>query len=272
MPHSPAAHSLRYEVNCSILFTELPLLERPAAARAAGFEAVEFWWPWPGRPVPPDAEVDAFVTAVRNAGVQLVGLNFDAGDLAGADLGLVSVPSSGFRDNIDVTLGIGSQLGCRAFNALYGVRMDGISPQEQDELAVENLTLAAEAAARIGGAVLVEAVSGPKPYPLRTASDVIAVLDRVPGNAGFLCDLYHLAVNGDDLDDVISRYAGRIAHVQIADAPGRGAPGTGELDLNGYLVRLEQAGYDGWVGLEYTASDRAFDWLPATRRTKEGTA
>lgn len=73
MPHSPAAHSLRYEVNCSILFTELPLLERPAAARAAGFEAVEFWWPWPGRPVPPDAEVDAFVTAVRNAGVQQIG-------------------------------------------------------------------------------------------------------------------------------------------------------------------------------------------------------
>ena len=75
---------------------------------------------------------------------------------------------------------------------------------------------------------MVEPVSGPKPYPLRTARDVIAVLDRVHApNIGFLCDLFHLANNGDDIDAALAAYARRIAHVQIADHPGRGEPGTG---------------------------------------------
>ena len=106
-------HSLRYEVNCSILFTELPLLQRPAAAKAAGFDAVEFWWPF-AVAVPSDAEVDQFVSAVQDAGVALVGLNFFAGDMPGGDRGLVSWParSGEFRDNIDITVGIGDRLGC----------------------------------------------------------------------------------------------------------------------------------------------------------------
>ena len=115
-----------YAVNCSILFTELPLLERPAAAKQAGFDAVEFWWPWPVA-VPGDAEIDEFVAAVTDAGVQLIGLNFAAGDMPGGDRGLVSWParSGEFRDNVDVTVGIGERLGCRAFNALYGNRDRG---------------------------------------------------------------------------------------------------------------------------------------------------
>lgn len=114
-----------YDVNCSMLFTELPLLERPDAAKRAGFDAVEFWWPWPEQPEPSDADVDAFVAAVRDAGVQLVGLNFFAGDLAGADAGAVSVPSmsAAFRANVPVAVGIGETLGVRAFNALYGVQI-----------------------------------------------------------------------------------------------------------------------------------------------------
>ena len=121
--------SPRYEVNCSILFTELPLLERPAAAKAAGFDAVEFWWPFTVA-VPADADVDEFVGAIDDAGVQLVGLNFFAGDMPGGDRGLVSWParSAEFRDNIDVTVGIGERLGCRAFNALYGNRIDDVHP------------------------------------------------------------------------------------------------------------------------------------------------
>ena len=167
-------HTLRYEVNCSILFTELPLLERPAAVKAAGFDAVEFWWPF-AEAVPADREVDAFVSAVEDAGVQLVGLNFFAGDMPGGDRGLVSWParSGEFRDNVDVTVGIGERLGCGAFNALYGNRVEGVSAAEQDDLGAENLAIAARAAARIGGTVLVEPVSGapsatrsaPRPTP-----------------------------------------------------------------------------------------------------------
>ena len=141
-------HSLRYEVNCSILFTELPLLERPAAAKAAGFDAVEFWWPF-AVAVPSDAEVDKFVSAVQDAGVALVGLNFFAGDMPAGDRGLVSWParSAEFRDNIPVVAAIGERLGCTAFNALYGNRVDGASAAEQDDLAAENLTLAAQGVA-----------------------------------------------------------------------------------------------------------------------------
>ncbi len=265
----------RFDVNLSILFTELPPLERPAAARAAGFEAVEWWWPF-AVAVPPDREVDAFVAANKDAGVALAGLNFFAGDMPGGDRGLVSWPARAaeFRDNVELTVEVGRRLGCRAFNALYGNRVDGASAEEQDDLATEQLALAAAAAGRVDGVVLVEAVSGAPRYPLKTAADAVGAIDRVERETGaanlrFLCDLYHLAVNGDDLDKTIERYSDRIGHVQIADVPGRNEPGTGSLDLDRLLGELAAAGYDGWVGLEYKpsgASADSFGWLPRERR------
>jgi hydroxypyruvate isomerase len=268
----------RYLANCSMLFTELPVLRRPAAAREAGFAAIEFWWPF-ASPTPADAEVEAFVSAVSDAGVNLVGLNLFAGDLAGPDCGVLSVPgrAAEFRDNVEVAVAIGERLGVRAFNALYGNRVDGISPEAQDATAAENLALAAAAADRIGAGILIEAVSGPKPYPLRTADQAVAVVDAAraagAGNVGFLCDLYHLATNGDDLAAVIEKHAPKITHVQIADAPGRGEPGSGHLDLAGHVAALREHGYAGWVSLEYrptTTTEQSLAWLPRERRA--GTA
>jgi hydroxypyruvate isomerase len=266
----------RYDAHLSMLFTELPLLQRPAAAAAAGFDTIEFWWPF-DRAVPSDAEIDGFVTAVTDAGVQLVGLNFFAGDMPGGDRGLVSWParSGEFRDNIDVTVGIGERLGCSAFNALYGNRVDGATAAEQDDLGAENLALAARAAARIDGTVLLEPVSGAPRYPLLTSADVVGVLDRVERESGasnvkFLFDIYHLATNGDDVAASIAAHAGRVGHVQIADSPGRNEPGTGTLDLEGHLAALAAAGY---VGLEYKPSGRtedSFGWLPRERRATRG--
>jgi hydroxypyruvate isomerase len=262
-------HGLRYLANCSMLFTELPLLERPAAARAAGFDTVEFWWPWPDQPVPGDRDVDAFVAAVDDAGVQLAGLNFFAGDLAGPDCGVLSVPSRSheFRDNVEVTVGIGERLGTRAFNALFGNRVDDATPDEQDALGRENVAYAARAAERIGATVLVEPVSGPKPYPLRSAADAVAVVDDVRAsgadNVGLLLDLFHLANNGDDPEAAVTAYGDRIAHVQIADWPGRGEPGTGRLDLEGLLGRVAATGYAGYVGLEYKPTTTTLESLAA---------
>ena len=187
-------HGLDYLVNCSMLFTELPLLERADAAKRAGFDAIELWWPWPQQPVPSDAEVDALVRAIRDAGVQLVGLNFFAGELTGPDAGVLSIPdrAAQFRDNLPVAVSIGDQLHVSAFNALYGNRVEDATPEQQDELARESLAAAADAVDLIKATVLVEPVSGPKPYPLRTADDAVAVVadvrDAGHPNVGFLCE------------------------------------------------------------------------------------
>lgn len=267
------AGALRYDVNCSILLTELALLRRPAAARAAGFGGVEFWWPFPVA-TPPDADVDAFVGAVRDAGVQLVALNSFGGDLAAGERGLASVPGreSEFRDSLAVAAGIVADLGCPALHVLYGAR-DGSGDARQDELGLQHLALAVTAAARAGAVVLVEALSGVDRYPLRTSAQVLGLLDRLEPDAGrgarMLCDVYHLAVNGDDPRTVIERHADRIGHVQLADAPGRHQPGTGDLDVDGCLAALRAAGYPGWVGLEYVPrgpSAASFDWLPRADR------
>jgi hydroxypyruvate isomerase len=208
--------------------------------------------------------------------VQLVGLNFFAGDLAGPDCGVLSIPARAqeFRDNVDVTVGLGEALGVSGFNALYGNRVEDATAEEQDELGREQLALAASAASRIGATVLVESVSGPKPYPLRSAADSAAVVaalrDAGHPNVGFLCDLFHLANNGDDVAAAIAAYAPLVSHVQVADCPGRGEPGTGDLDLDGLLGDLAAAGYDGWVGLEYkptTDTAAGLGWLPLSRRS-----
>ncbi|MFJ4029977.1 hydroxypyruvate isomerase family protein [Paenarthrobacter sp. NPDC089989] len=258
---------MTYTVNCSILLTELPLLERPAAAKAAGFDAVEFWWPFETS-VPTDAQINEFETAIKDAGVQLTGLNFNAGNMPGGDRGLVSWParSTEFQDNIDVVAGIGERLGCKAFNALYGNRIEGESPEKQDAIGAENLATAAAGVARIGGIVLLEPVSGAPKYPLLTAEDALKVIARVKAESGaqnvkLLADFYHLAVNGDDVESVIENHAKDFGHIQIADNPGRGAPGTGNLPLGEWIARSRELGYEGYIGLEYKEpQESAFSW------------
>jgi hydroxypyruvate isomerase len=247
-------HGLKFDVNCSILFTELPLLQRPDAAAKAGFDAVEFWWPFP-EPVPADRDVDAFIAALDDAGVKLVGLNFAAGDMAAGDRGLVSDPMkiTEFRDNVAVCTGIAERTGCTVLNALYGNRPG------RDELAVLNLVIAARAAAEAGATVVIEALNSrenPR-YPVTSSQTAIEVIDAVRGegvpNIGFLADLYHLATMGEDLATVLT--SPYITHIQIADVPGRGAPGTGTVPYEAVFSQLAAQGYPGYVGCEYRHND-----------------
>ncbi|MGV9264649.1 TIM barrel protein [Kitasatospora sp. NPDC003701] len=271
-----AAHS--FTVNLSILFGELPLLERPAAAAAAGFTAAELWWPFGEEHAPSEAEQDALRKAFGDAGVQLTGLNF-LDDLTKGARGTVSVPAEKerFRANVPVAAGLAASLGTTALNALYGNRIEGVDPAEQDALALENLVVAAKAAHEIGAVLLIEALNKPESpdYPLVSAAAAVEVVDKVNaatglGNAKFLCDLYHLARNGEDLAAVIDTYADRFGHVQIADTPGRNEPGTGELDFEDLFARLTAAGYTGRIGLEYRPAGGvgadAFEWLPREHR------
>ncbi|WP_330254349.1 TIM barrel protein [Nocardia sp. NBC_00565] len=255
----------KFDVNCSILFTDLPLLERPAAAKQAGFDAVEFWWPFGDDPTPGDKEIDAFVHAIHDAGVELVGLNFIDLIPAGGR-GIVSIPSevTRFRDNIDVAVGIAEETGCRALNALYGNRIEGESPEKQDALGLENLRLAAQAARAIDATVLVEALNSIESpdYPIVSAAQAVQIIEQTgEPNVRFLCDLYHLARMDESLHSVIRTHAARIGHVQIADDPGRGRPGTGELDFAGLFDTLSESGYDGWIGLEYKDPELDWNWI-----------
>jgi hydroxypyruvate isomerase len=254
---------VRWAANLSILFTELPITDRPAAAARAGFDAVEFWWPFPtATPTPTD--VHTFVDAIHGAGVQLIALNFFAGHLPSGDRGLVSLPGreDEFRASVRIAIDIAERLGTKAFNALYGNRLPDVDPARQDETALANLSFAATETARIGATVLIEPVSGAPAYPLRTAADAIAVIDRVGAdNVALLADLYHLGVNGDDVPAVLDVHFGRIGHVQFADAPGRHEPGTGNLALAAWLHTLDERGYPGYVAAEYHPTGTTLDSL-----------
>lgn len=255
----------RHTVNASILLTDKPLLERPAAVRDAGFDAVEFWWPWPQNATPSEDEVDAFVAAIDDAGVQLTGLNFFAGDMPAGERGIVNNPDrqDEFRANVGIVVEIGQRLGCKHFNALYGLHTDGVDEDLETETARANLAHAAKSVDAFGGTVLLEPVSGADRYPLKTATDVLAVIDSMgAANIRLLADFYHLAVNGDDVAAVIAGHARDFGHIQIADSPGRGAPGTGQLPLDSWIKAAQQGGYDGPIGLEYVATEGdPFSWL-----------
>jgi hydroxypyruvate isomerase len=267
-------HGLRFDVNCSILFTELPLLQRPAAAKAAGFDAVEFWWPWDD-PVPADTEADAFLAALRDAGTELASLNFITGDIAAGERGLLSIPAASqrFRANIPACAELAAQAGCTRLNAPYGNRIDPADPKltaGQDELARENLELAAQAAAKAGVRVLIEPINSVDVplYPIDTSAKAIALIESIGiSNLEMLADMYHLATMSENLSDTLARYAARIGHVQVADAPGRGAPGTGTIDFEPLFAQLAAQGYAGRVGLEYipnvpcNSAASSFGWL-----------
>lgn len=268
----PTSYGFRFAVNLSILFTELPLLDRPAAARAAGFDAAEAWWPFPD-PVPSRAEVDAFVDALEDAGLALIGLNFYAGDMPGGERGVASWPdrTDDFRASVPVLTDIARRTGCRAFNLLYGQRRDDVDAGVADDTAAANLAFAANEVAELGGTILVEPLTDGEngAYPLLTSADVLGVIDRVRAahglpNLRLLLDTYHLTNNGDDLLAVIAAHADRIGHVQLADAPGRGQPGTGEIDFAAVYAALRDQGYTGYAAAEYKPvgpSADSFEWL-----------
>jgi hydroxypyruvate isomerase len=262
----------KYTVNCSMIFTELPLLERPGAAARAGFSSVEFWWPFPDAN-PERAQVDDFVRAIREAGVSLSGLNFFAGDMSAGDRGILSCSAreSEFTENVAAVRDVAEQTGCRVFNALYGNRLVDEAPEAQDATALRRLAELATFTEQTGSVIVLEPLSAMETYPLKMASEAVDVMEKLresgaTTNVKLLADFYHLSVNGDDVSRVISTYATQIGHVQIADAPGRNEPGTGELPIQRWLDELDASGYTGLIGLEYrpsASSADSFGWLSA---------
>jgi hydroxypyruvate isomerase len=260
---------MRFSANVSILFKEIPFLDRYGRAREAGFSAVEFWWP--GH----EAEVGHVERAVKDAGLDVALFNFDAGDMPNGDRGLISDPErqEQFRENVPAALELAQNVGCRRLNALVGHEIPGMDRDEQLALARENVRLAADAAAQRGIGVVVEAVNTFEngPYLLWTTRQVVDFIESVGReNVKIQHDFYHMQRMEGNLVANLREYFGYIGHVQIADSPGRGEPGTGEIHYPYVLGELERLGYEGYVGLEYNptteTTGESLDWLPKEMR------
>lgn len=262
-----------YSANISIMFAEHPMLERPAAAAAAGFEHIEMWWPFATASAEQD-DVDRLLSAIDAAGVALRGLNFYAGDMAGGERGVASHPDrvAELQASTAPLLQIAEATGVRHFNLLYGQRDERWSASEQDETAVTSIRAAAQAVSGIGGTVLLEPLAEGLngAYPLTRPEHVIELLDGPLAdldNVALLYDIFHLGSNGFDIVGGVAALAERIGHVQIADSPGRGEPGSGALPIAAALDALADAGYPGLIACEYkptTRTEQTLGWLGRT--------
>lgn len=245
--------------NLSMLYAQLDPDQRPRAAAADGFRFVESWWPFPG-PIAPEEELASFCRALDEAGVQLVALNLDAGDIAHGERGLLSIPT--YRErvsaNLDSVVDIVGRTGCRMVNALYGNRAPRFSPASQDLLALEQVVEIADRLGDSGVTVVIETlnlVDSPG-FPLTDIADSAAFVRRANElcghrNVRLLLDTYHLATMGMEPAEAVRRYGPLIGHVQFADFPGRGRPGTGRVDFAAVERELRAAGYRGFIAYEY---------------------
>jgi len=254
---------MNFSANLSMLFKEVPFVERFERARLAGFDAVEFWWPG-------DDDLDVVAAAVGDSGVSVVLFNFDAGDMAAGDRGLLSDPERQhrFTENLPTALEFARRVECGQLNALVGVELPGGRREEQLALATQNLRFAAREAAAIGAKVLIEAINTLEngPYLVSRTADAATLLERVQEpNVALQYDAYHMQRMEGNLAATIRAYGDQIAHVQIADCPGRGEPGTGEINFPYLFHVLDEIGYPGHVGLEYTptteTTEESFGWM-----------
>ena len=262
---------MRFSANVSILFKEVPFLQRFGRAAASGFSAVEFWWP-------SDEDPGEVEKAVKDAGVEVALFNFDAGDMPAGDRGLVGDPGleRQFRENVPVALDLARSLGCERMNVLVGHEISGMDREEQLALARENVRFAADVAQAADVTVMVEAVNTFEngPYLLYTTEQAVEFAGSVgKENVKIQHDLYHMQRMEGNLVANLREYIAVIGHVQIADSPGRGEPGTGEIHYPFVLATLEDLGYDGYVGLEYNPTmeitEESLGWLPEELRGED---
>jgi hydroxypyruvate isomerase len=251
---------IRLSAHLSTLFPGVPELERPTAARSLGFTTVETWWP-------PAADRDAWVAAVTAASVRATLVNADGGDLAAGERGFCTVAArrddvvASVRDAMEVARACGGD----TVNLLAGRLDPTVSEEAQRAAALEAVRASADEAVRLGGRVVVEHMN-PQDIerPLLPTPAAAAAFVREADHEGvrLLFDAYHAHRAGVDPIEALGDVADVLGHVQYSDSPGRGAPGTGEIDLGRLVDRLGDLGYDGHVGLEFTPAGDALGWLP----------
>ncbi|HSV81142.1 MAG TPA: hydroxypyruvate isomerase [Ramlibacter sp.] len=239
----------RFAANLTMLYGELPFLERFAAAARDGFQAVEFMFPY-------EHDLEAIADRLREHRLALVMHNVPAGDWAGGERGIACLPDrvDEFRAGVCLAVDVASRLGAPRLNVLAGIRPDGVTEGDARRTLVENLRFAAAQARERGIRLLLEPVNTfdiPGFFVARTR-DALALIDQVGAdNLSLQYDLYHAQRMEGELAATLRAHLHRIAHVQLADNPGRNEPGTGEINYRFLFGLLDELGYAGYVGCEY---------------------
>ncbi|MDQ4131027.1 MAG: TIM barrel protein [Actinomycetota bacterium] len=262
---------MRFCPNLSMLWKEADFTERFGRAKEAGFAAVEFWWP-------SGEDLDQVQSAIDDSGLEVALFNFDAGDMPNGDRGLVSDPDrkQEFRDNVPVALELARKVSCPRLNALVGLEIDGMDGEEQLELAKDNIAWAAEQAAEHGVEIMIEAVNTFEngPYLLSTtkaAADFVQEVGR--DNVKLQYDAYHMQRMEGNVVATLREHIDGITHIQVADSPDRGEPGTGEMNYRYIFGVLDELPYRGWIGLEYKptteSTEESLEWVPKEKRGQD---
>ena len=249
----------RFAANLSMLFTELPFLDRFEAAARAGFEAVEFLFPYAFEAQDIRSRLDAH-------GLKLVLHNLPAGDWEAGERGIACLPDrvDEFRAGVARAVAYAQALGVGQLNCLAGKAPAGVSDAVLRETLVANLRFAAAALKAAGLRLLVEPINTfdiPGFYLNRTAQ-ALAILDEVGADNAFVqYDIYHAQRMEGELAATLHKHLARIGHVQLADNPGRNEPGTGEIHYPFLFAHLDRIGYSGWVGCEYKPATSTLEGL-----------
>src|SRR5215218_5809083 len=252
----------KFAANLSMLFTEHPFLERFTRAKAAGFEAVEFLFPY-------EYDSGAIAHELRRNELQQVLFNLPAGNFAAGDRGMANDPDrvEEFRAGVHEGLRIAAELGCGRLNCLAGLKLGDVPEEMQAATLIENLRYAADAAAGAGVLQVVEPLNAfdAPGYFLPTPESGFTIVERA-GHPNLLLqfDVYHAQRMSGNLAATIAARIDLIGHVQNPHSPARKEPGTGEINYPFVFQALDDAGYDGWVSLEYRprhTTEASLTWL-----------
>ena len=255
----------RFAANLAWLFTEHGFLDRFAAAREAGFGAVEFPSPY----AHPPAELAA---RLRDNALACVLFNLPMGDRERGDFGIACRPGreAEFREGVAKALEYARALGAPRVNCIAGTQQPGDDPALLRRTLVGNLRYAARALADAGIGLVIEPINTsdvPGFFVPRSPQAAELIAEVADPGLGLQCDLYHTAMMGDDCATILDTLRPVIRHIQFADAPGRGEPGSGKLDLHGLFARIDASGYSGWVSAEYRPSSttaQSLAWMSET--------
>ncbi|MGC3874053.1 hydroxypyruvate isomerase [Halomonas sp. GXIMD04776] len=256
----------KFAANLSMLFTEEDFLDRFDAAAKAGFKGVEYLFPY-------DYTADEIKKRLDDNGLTQVLFNLPAGDWGAGERGIGCHPDrvEEFRRGVDTAIEYAKALGCQQVNCLAGIKPDNVSDADAHNTLADNLRFAADKLEQAGILLIAEPINT-RDIPgffLNYTEQALALFDEVgSNNLKLQYDIYHMQIMEGDLAPTIEKHFDRIAHIQIADNPGRHEPGTGEINYPFLFGHLDRLGYDGWIGCEYkpaAGTKEGLGWLDSVR-------